>query len=271
MTLTVHDVDQRSDEWYALRRGIVTASNVGKLIVTAPADPRSIDCPACSASAGDPCVSRSRTTPTDIASVHQLRTMAAATLPPVLKVADNDTSRGLTLSLVAERITGRTEDNYQSRDMLRGILDEPLAREVYAATYSTVDECGFMTRTFGASTLGYSPDGLVGDEGLIEIKSRRQKSQVATVLDDQVPDENMAQIQAGLFVSGRAWCDYVSYSGGMHLFALRVWPDERWFTAISTAVETFTANAAQMVWDYSTAVEGLPMTEYVDHFAEIEF
>lgn len=277
MTLTILDCEQRSDEWYEARRGIVTASTVGRLIVSTTPDPRTINCPACNANAGDPCVSRARNTPTEIASVHQVRTALAATLPPVLKVADNDTSRGLTLSLVAERITGRIEETYQSRDMLRGELDEPYARKAYAKWCAPtpyedlqVDECGFMTRTFGSSILGYSPDGLVGEDGLIEIKSRRPKTQLETVLAGDVPADNMAQLQAALFVSGRQWIDYVSYAGGMNLYVLRVLPEKRWFAAIQAAVETFTANAAQMTFEYETAVEGLPMTEYVDHFAEIE-
>jgi hypothetical protein len=89
MTTTYHyDIEQRSEEWYALRRGIVTASNVGKLITSTTPDPRTIGCPACSANAGDPCVSRARREPTEIATVHQVRSALAATLPPVLKAVD---------------------------------------------------------------------------------------------------------------------------------------------------------------------------------------
>ena len=81
-----------------------------------------------------------------------------------------------------------------------------------------------MVRSWGRYKLGYSPDGLVGKDGLVEVKSRRQKAQVLTVVSGEVPAANMAQLQAGLFVSGRDWIDYISFSGGMHLFPIRVYP-----------------------------------------------
>ena len=62
-----------------------------------------------------------------------------------------------------------------------------------------------MVRTEPGWKLGYSPDGLVGDDGLIEVKSRRAKKQLQTILSGQVPAENMPQLQAGLLVSGRSW------------------------------------------------------------------
>jgi hypothetical protein len=188
-----------------------------------------------------------------------------------LKVASNDYSRALTASLVAERITGHTDPVFVTSDMLRGTLDEPIARAIYAEHYAPVDETGFMVRDEGDWRLGYSPDGLVGDDGLIEIKSRRQKKQLQTILADQVPTENMAQIQAGLLVTGRAWCDYVSFSGGMPLYVKRVLPDIRWQDAIVAAVTAFEANAAEMTSIYFDAVSGLPATERIDHFAEIAF
>jgi hypothetical protein len=73
----------------------------------------------------------------------------------------------------------------------------------------------------------------------------------------------MAQIQCGLLVSGRKWLDYVSYSGGMHLWVTRVYPDPRWFAAIGAAVAAFEKNAEQMVSDYLSAVDGLPMTDRI--------
>lgn len=215
MRLTEYpDVEQRSDEWYEQRRGMVTASVVHNLIT-------------------------------------------AKTLKP----ANNEVSRGLTASLVAERITGFVDPTYQSDDMFRGVIDEPTARDLYSEHFSPVRECGFMVRKEDGWQLGYSPDGLVGDVGLIEVKSRRQKKQLITVLDDQVPAENMAQLQAGLLVSGRAWIDYVSFCGGMHLWVKRVYPDDRWHQAITAAVIQFEEAAATMINNYRSAVAGLPMTE----------
>ena len=192
-------------------------------------------------------------------------------ITPALKTANNDTSRGLTNLLVAERVTGRVVQVRANQAMQRGTLDEPYAREKYAEHYAPVDEVGFIVRDFGKFKLGYSPDGLVGDDGLIEIKSRDPKKHLATILADEVPPENMAQCQTGLFVTGRAWIDYLSYAGGMPLWRKRVYPDMRWQDAITDAALTFEANAADITNRYLAAVEGLPATEYIDHFEELEF
>ena len=179
------------------------------------------------------------------------------------KPADNDYSRALTALLVAERITGWTDPVYVNDDMLRGHEDEPRARDLYSEKYAPVRESGFMVRDFGDYRIGYSPDGLVDDDGLIEVKSRRQKKQLQTILADEVPPENMPQIQCGLLVSGREWCDYLSYCGGMPMYRKRVSPDQRWFDAIKAAVEKFEKTAAEMVAQYEAAIVGLPVTERV--------
>jgi hypothetical protein len=178
-----------------------------------------------------------------------------------IKPADNDYSRALTTLLAAERITGWSDPVYVSNDMLRGTLDEPIARGIYAEHYAPVTEVGFMVRDDWGWPIGYSPDGLVGDDGLIEIKSRRQKKHLATILADEIPLENVAQIQAGLLVSGREWCDYVSFCGGLPLWTKRAHPDPRWFDAILAAVEAFEVNVARMIATYREAVVGLPATE----------
>ena len=209
------DLIQGTDEWHDQRRGIVTASVVGRLL-TATGKP-----------------------------------------------ANNDTSRTLTAQLVAERITGWTDPVYVSDDMLRGTEDEPRAVDVYAEHFAPVTSTGFMVRDDWGFRIGYSPDGLVGDDGLIEVKSRRAKKQLQTILEDAVPAENMAQIQCGLLVSGRAWCDYVSYCGGMPLYVKRVHPDPEFFKVIVEAVRTFEENAAAMVDLYLDATANLPATERV--------
>jgi hypothetical protein len=174
------------------------------------------------------------------------------------------------MTLAAERITGHVEPVQPSRAMERGTLDEPYARDKYSEHHAPVDQIGFMVRQFGGFKIGYSPDGLVNEDGLIEIKSRAQKIQLKTVLANEVPAENMAQIQAGLLVSGREWCDYVSYSGGMKLWTNRVYPDPAWHAAILAAVEQFEKTAAEMVSTYLDATAELPATERIDHFGELE-
>lgn len=189
--------------------------------------------------------------------------------PTTIKPANNDKSRALTTLLVAERITGWVDPVYVSDDMMRGTLDEPIARAIYAEHYSKVDQVGFMVRDDWGFPIGYSPDGLVGDDGLIEIKSRRAKKHLATILADEVPAENLAQIHAGLLVTGRAWCDYVSFCGGMPLWTKRVYPDQRWADAIVDAVTAFERTAGLMTDVYARAIKGRPATERTTYDMEI--
>ncbi len=183
--------------------------------------------------------------------------------PKTIKPAANDYSRGLTALLVSERITGWTETTYESFDMQRGVMDEPIVRGIYSEHFAPALETGFMVRDDWGWSIGYSPDGLVGDDGLIEVKSRKPKAHLATILADEVPIENMAQCQTGLLVSGRKWLDYVSFCGGLPLFVIRVLPDPRWAEAIIEAVEMFEMNAVEMIYAYNTAVAGLPATERI--------
>jgi hypothetical protein len=183
--------------------------------------------------------------------------------PSTIKPAKNDHTRALTAELVAERITGWTDPQYVSDDMLRGTEDEPRAIDKYDERYGPVTLSGFMVEDKWGFRIGYSPDALVGTDGLVEVKSRRPKKHLQTILSGEVPAENMAQIQCGLLVSGRQWCDYVSYCGGMPLYRLRVEPDARWQKAIVDAVALFEETAAQMVTDYHELTKGLPLTERV--------
>lgn len=197
--------------------------------------------------------------------------VAGKLLTSTLKVADNESSRGVVLTLAAERITGYVDPTYCGSSMERGHEDEPYARDTYSEHVAPVDEAGFMVRGFGDYRIGYSPDGLVSVDGQIEVKSRLQKIHLRAILEDRVPAENYAQIQCGLLVSGRDWCDYVSFCGGMPLYVKRVYPDPTWFAAILAAVETFEANVADILARYHEVVAGLPATERVNRDAEIEF
>lgn len=262
---TLPDLEQGSDAWHDQRRGIVTASIVGNLITIGKLTAIDYDCPNCGAAKDAPCVGK-RAPHAPLKTLHTERAETArkaGSSSIVFETASNDVSRGLTMLLVAERITGWTEEMHISEDMFRGILDEPRARDKYSECYAAVTQAGFMTYEEPGIKLGFSPDGLVGDEGLIEIKSRRPKKHVATILSGHPPAENMAQCQAGLLVSGRKWLDYISYCGGLPMWKTRVYPDERWFDAILAAARTFESNAAEMVRLYTEGAEGFPMTERI--------
>lgn len=201
--ITYHtDIEQGSDEWLDLRRGILCASEA-KLILT-----------------------------------------------PTLKIADNEKTRAHVWEIAAQRISGYTEPTYIGDAMLRGRDDEVTARDLYSEKYAPVTEVGFVTSDALGFTIGYSPDGLVGDDGLIEVKSRVQKYQVQTIVENVPPDEFMLQLQTGLFVTGRKWIDFISYSGGLEMVTMRVEPDERYQTAIREAAIGFEAKVCAAVDTY---------------------
>lgn len=162
---------------------------------------------------------------------------------PTLKVANNDKEKAHLYELLAQRVTGHVEPHYQSYDMERGNFDEEHARAKYSDEYATVTECGFITNDRWGFTIGYSPDGLVGDDGLIECKSRVQKLQMKTLIEnvskDEIPDDYVIQVQTALLVSERKWCDFISYSGGMVMPVVRCFPDPVIQNAIVVAARAF--------------------------------
>ena len=270
MTLHIYEeLEQGTPEWLNARCGIVTASVVGQLVSSRQPSAIEADCPECGSVAADPCVGKR--SPGPLKTLHPARAAAARGMDRVISAdLDNDTARGLIMTLAAERITQYVEPTPTSRDMERGQLDEPYAREAYAEHHAPVTELGFMVREFDGFKLGYSPDGLVGDNGLIEIKSRKQKIQLRTVLANEVPAENMAQLQTGFLVSSREWCDYISYNGGMKLWTKRVYPDPLWHDAILAAAEKVEKVVAEMIDTYITRTANAPDTERIDHFLDLE-
>ena len=181
--------------------------------------------------------------------------------PNTVKPAANVATRSIVATLVAERINGWVEERYEGYDMMRGHEMEPLARDLYSETYAPVTEMGFMVREHDGIKIGFSPDGLVGDDGMIEVKSRLAKIHLATVIAGDVDREFLAQIQCGLLVSGREWCDFISYCPGMAMWTKRVYPSTTWFNAITEAAEIFETSAVEMQSAYTAAVVGLPMTD----------
>lgn len=217
MALHVYtEIEQGTEEWHDLRRGLITASAVGKL------------------------------------------------LTPTLRVADNDTSRGLVAALVAERITGYTEPSFMNDDMMRGVLHEPVARDRYAELNGvTVEQVGFLVRDDWGYQIGASPDGLIGEHGGLEVKCPRAKTHIQTIVADRVPAHHASQIQASLLVSGREWWDFVSFCAGLPLWTKRVYADAKHQGAIVDAVAAFEEAAEALISDYLDRAEVLPTTERI--------
>lgn len=181
--------------------------------------------------------------------------------PALKKIANNDKVKAHVYEILAQRISGFTEPSYISDDMLRGQEDEVLAKALYSEKYAPVKDCGFITNESLGCVVGYSPDGLVGEDGLIEVKSRSQKHQIETIVTNEVPEEHIIQIQAGLLISGRKWCDYISYCGGHKMFVKRVLPDEALQKALTEAILAFEASVKSKMELYNKNAEGFYPTE----------
>lgn len=190
--------------------------------------------------------------------------------PQTVKPASNDKSRALIAQLAAERITGMSDDVFVNDDMMRGTLHEPIARDRYAEVNGvTVEQVGFMTCDNWGFTIGASPDGLVGDDGGLEIKCPRPKAHIQTILSGEVPAYHMAQVQTCLLISGREWWDFVSFSSGLPMWTKRVTPDQKWRDSIITAATSAEHAITSMVQRYERAIEGLPSTERIPDDLEL--
>lgn len=159
--------------------------------------------------------------------------------PSKLEYAKNDKAKAHLYELLAQRVTQYVEPSYISDDMLRGKEDELEAIRHYQENYAYVQTVGFITNDKWGFTLGYSPDALVGEDGTIEVKGRRQKYQAETICKGEMPDDYLIQVQTGLLVSERKFCDFISYSGGMHMLVVRVEADPEVQDAIVAAAASF--------------------------------
>jgi hypothetical protein len=170
--------------------------------------------------------------------------------PKTLKFAKNEKQRSHLSELAAQRCTGYVEPSYVSDDMIRGHVDEDEAIAIYNEHYAETHSVGFITNDKWGFTLGYSPDDLVGDDGLVECKSRRQKFQFDLICGEPIDADHIIQMQTGLLVSERKWCDYISYCAGMHMVVRRVYPDDQIQDAIIEAADHFHINMNERLDTY---------------------
>lgn len=216
------DLVQGTDEWIALRIGLLTASETKKIIT-----------------------------------------------PATLKYASNDKERAYVYEIAAQRINNYIEPSYVDDNMLRGSLDESTARDLYSKHISPVEQVGFIINESLGFKFGYSPDGLVGDDGLIEIKSSKQSIHLQRIVGNKIPDEHIIQIQTGLFVSGRKWCDFLNICCGMPMQLIRVYPDEKIQAAIKDCAIQFKNRVVETIAQYNELSKGFIPTERVIYSDDI--
>ncbi|WP_460044176.1 lambda exonuclease family protein [Pseudomonas sp. S2_H01] len=140
-------------------------------------------------------------------------------------------------TLIGERITGEAADPFSgNRHTERGHELESVARNLYREQCEVeTSDCGIILN-HGA---GYSPDSLVGANGLAEVKTKLPKFQVGVILQNEVPKDHVAQCQGGLWLSEREWIDFVSFWPGMPLFIKRMYRDEAYIRKLSQRMKDF--------------------------------
>lgn len=221
-----YNVQQHTDEWLKIKKGVISASIMGKLLK---------------------------------------KKTDRKTGEVTYSVPDTDTTRAIIYQIAAERIAPDIiEDNYQSRAMERGVADEVEAFNLYSEKYHQLKSCGFIINYEHGVPLGYSPDGLTAlhADGITECKSRALKFQVETIALDTMDDGYAIQVQTGLLVTKRKWCDFISYAGGMEMFVKKIKPDEEVQKTIIQAAKEADVKINEIVQKYKDNVKrgGFHMT-----------
>lgn len=156
--------------------------------------------------------------------------------------------------LVAERLTGAPQETYQNEAMRWGTETEPhaLAAYEYYHTDATVDAVGFVDHPVIEMT-GASPDGLVGTDGLVEIKCPSTATHIETLLGRGAPQKYVLQMQWQMACTGRRWCDFVSFDPrmpeNMRLFITRVKRDDVLIASLENDVVDFLGELDRKVDD----------------------
>jgi putative phage-type endonuclease len=171
----------------------------------------------------------------------------------ILAGKDTQARKGYITQLVTERLTGQSQDFYTNADMQRGIDVEPVARAAYQASNELVDEVGFIKHPtilwFGAS-----PDGLVGSDGLVEIKCARSTTHLDYIQAKKPPQKYIPQMLAQLSCTGRKWVDFVSFDNRfpehLQLFVVRFEPS-------AEELEKFESNVKEFLNEVNNLMEQL--------------
>lgn len=157
---------------------------------------------------------------------------------PLWKIKDGDGPQTHVLEKVAERVMGYAPESVNTFSMGQGSLLEHEAIPLLEGVYDLkVDKVGFCTTDDGR--IGCSPDGLIGDEGGIEVKAPEAHTHLKYLLGGVVPKDYVAQVQGCLYVTGRKWWKFMSYNRHFPPLVVHVEPDPAAQSAIKVALERF--------------------------------
>lgn len=149
----------------------------------------------------------------------------------------------LMATLICERLTGQPAPSFINDAMRWGTETEPQARAAYSLhTGADVEEVGFIDH--GSIVMaGASPDGMIGDLGLLEIKCPNTATHLDTLLRGDCPTDYVPQMQWQMACTGRAWCDFASFDPRlpepMRLFVTRVHRDDRFISELEAMAREF--------------------------------
>ena len=175
------------------------------------------------------------------------------------KTGESASRRNLRTELIVERLTGKKTEGFTNAAMEWGVETEPLARAAYkVATGNLVDQVAFVDHPT-IKWFGCSPDGLVGDDGLVEIKCPQSTTHLEYLEADQPPKKYIPQMMAQMACTGRKWCDFVSFDprlpDGLQLFIVRVNADDKYILAMENEVTEFLAEVEATVASLNKRME----------------
>ena len=160
------------------------------------------------------------------------------------------------LKLAAERATGVVQPSFKNEAMQWGNDQEPFARACYEqVTGNKVEQVGFVEHS---DYVGVSPDGLVGSDGLVEIKCPNPSTHIGYIESGKLPAKYKAQVQGQMWACDRAWCDFVSYdprNGDNGYFCVRVERDRKYIGELVAALDKFVDELKEIVKTNGTASE----------------
>ena len=167
------------------------------------------------------------------------------------KSGESASRKNYRTELVVQRLTGVPGESFTNAAMEWGTATEPLARIAYEAKMGIfVDEVAFIDHP-SISNFGCSPDGCIADgNGLLEIKCPNSSTHIEYLTDDKPPTKYVPQMQCQMAVTGRQWCDFLSFDPrlpeDLQLFVVRLERDEEYIKAMEAEVEKFLSEVEEM-------------------------
>jgi hypothetical protein len=152
--------------------------------------------------------------------------------------------RDYLLKLAGELVSGEPMENYSNAFMRRGKDMEDEARKFYSfLTSAEPKQIGFIKN----GNKGCSPDSLIDEDGMLEVKTHAAHIMVELILKDDFPPRHLAQCQGQLWVAEREWLDLICYWPGFPPFVKRIFRDSAYIRQLSIAVEQFNCELAEIV------------------------